>query len=385
MENGYEISDARTKKDFARITFSGYKKKDTENQLKKAILENKVEQAQYWCAEIICTGDFDKLWEIIYLLASKHIHIANPRVFPYLRMKYDCYESIRSMGYRDYELSMRNHRKVRECFAEVICVLCASSKMPVLTPLKMKKEELSILNLQGRLQATTTEHGKYFLKRGDPEEILVAINELAYICFERNNEYINKLYDALFWLHWVLSYEEHCRKNEMSLECAPRQTSDTGLAPDYRTDIIWIIWDVIFESNLTVHNHTANASTPPTRHYVSQNENYKRFIHRILESLLFFFKQKFTNSCKKRKITLIYLAFQLLFMPIDTSVKLLSDDARVMTDTVKENIDVVYKRIKESEKRANTDYLFDGVDKEQNLDNTMRRLELMSSMELVNK
>lgn len=380
MDRKYEINDRRTKKDFARISFSGYKRVDVESLLKKCMLENKVEQSQYWCAELICVGEFDKLWEIFYLFTSKHIHIANTRIFPYLESKYQTFNAIKSTGYRDYELAMRNNAKIRECFAEIVFILCVSPKMPALTPLKIKRDEMSILNLQGRLRANTLEYGKDFINKDDPEELIVCINELSYLCFENSIEG-NNLHDSLFWIHWLFSYDEHCRKNDISLECSTRQQTDNLLTMEQKKDVVWIIWDIIFEANLTI----PDPSVYKTENFIKQNENYKRYIHRILKSILFFFKLKFTPTCKKRKIALLYFAFQLLFMPIDTNVTLLTRDDKNIVEIIKENINIIYEKIKESEINPDTQYLFNNINEtDNNREKTQKRIELMNQINETN-
>lgn len=378
MERKYEINDRRTKKDFSRISFSGYKRNEVEGLLRKSILENKIEQSQYWCAELICIGEFDKLWDIFYLLTSKHIHIANTRVYPYLESKYQLYESIKSTGYHDYEIAMRNNMKIRECFAEIVFVLCVSPKMPVLTPLKLKKNELSILNLQGKLQADSLEHGREFMTNDDPEELMVAINELAYLCFEKTEEYINKLHTILFWIHWLFSYEEHCRKNSITLECSTRQSHDSQLTPLQKKDVVWLVWDIILEASLSINDTSSHKKD----NYIKHSENYKKYIHRILQSLLFFFRLKFTQACKKRKISILYFAIQLLFMPIDTTIRLLSREDKNTLEIIKGNINSIYEKIKGNEITPDTDYLFNKMDQSvNNRENTQKRLALMKEFD----
>jgi hypothetical protein len=373
MDRKYEINDRRQKKDFSRMSFSGYKRTEVELLLRKSLLETKIEQAQYWCAELICVAEFDKLWEIFYIFACKYIHIANPRILPYLEIKYNQYESIKSTGYHDYEISMRNNQKIRDCFAEIICVFCYSSKMPVLTPLKIHNKELSILNLQGRLNAKDMTYGKIFIKKDDPEELLIPINELAYLCFEKDAEYNTKIHDVLFWLHWILSYDEHCRKNKISLECATRQTNCMKLTLEQKKDVIWIIWDIIYEANLTIHDGK------------DVDEKYRQYIHRVLESLMCFYKIKFTNKCKKRKISMLYFAFQLLFMKIDTSLRLITKNEKENTELIKSNINIIYEAIKQNEILTNTEYLFNNInDSQQNRENTQKRLEIMKDIDSMN-
>ena len=65
--NSYEINDKRLIKEFAGISFSGFKKNDAKKQLTKNIVDGRVEEANYWAAELICSANFLDLWEIFSL------------------------------------------------------------------------------------------------------------------------------------------------------------------------------------------------------------------------------------------------------------------------------------------------------------------------------
>jgi len=386
MDRKYEINDRRLKSEFTRVSFSGYKRIEVENLLKKSILELKLEQAQYWCAELVCIGMFDKLWELFYLFVSNHINISNPRVMPYLQVKYDYYQTIRSTGYHDCEMSMRNNKNIRECFAEIICVLCYSPKMPALSVLKLKPNELTITNLQGRLKAESKKYIGLLLKEGDPDELSLSMNELSYLCLSIGDGLETpKMHDVLFWVHWILMYDEHCRKNKIPLRCATRQAMERDLTQTHKEDVVWIIWDLIEIMNQTDYSsrRTEVVSKLITKTDV---DRYTNVIHRVCQSILFFYKIKFTSSCKKKKLCLLYFVFQLLFTPIDISIQLMTIEEKTATEIIKGNINLIYGTLKANELAPKTDYLFDtmGDVSETSRKETQRRLELLKTIGDIN-
>lgn len=363
----YEINDRRSKKDFSRITFSCYKRTEVEKLFIKAILDSNVEEANYWCAEYIAIAEFDKLWELFYMLACKHIHISNPKLLPYLHLKHEQYETIRSMGYKDYEIALRNNKNIRVLFCEIVCVLCYSPKMPMVAPIKLRNKDLEIINLHSRLKAPNTHYGNTYLYDNDPNEMLLSINEMAFLC---SDEYLNdtgthehaitKFYDVLYWLHWIIAYDEHCRKVNIPLQCATRQPSDNTLVHSLKEDVIWIVWDIIDDC---AYNHP------------------NKLVHRIIKSILYFYKMKFTHACKKRKLPLLYYAFQLLFLHTDPSIQLISFEDKQKMDIVKKNINIIYGMLKENEQSIETDYLFNNLDATvKTREDTQKRLQMMDSM-----
>ena len=72
---------------------------------------------------------------------------------------------------------------------------------------------------------------------GDPSEIRIAINEMAFHIHNRN---INK---ALYWLNWILEWEKINSKKYGKYECASRTVS--GIDAKYYKDVVWLVWSVI--------------------------------------------------------------------------------------------------------------------------------------------
>ena len=92
--NKTEINDVRTIKEFKGMTFSKFKRSDVRKELIKSLTNNQIEPACYWSAELICAGLYAELWEIIFLIMGKHIHLGNPKLPTYINLRLDLFKDI---------------------------------------------------------------------------------------------------------------------------------------------------------------------------------------------------------------------------------------------------------------------------------------------------
>ena len=53
-----EINDIRETPEFKGLSFSNYKRSDVKKQLVNNLLNGKIEHSNYWCAELICSGNY---------------------------------------------------------------------------------------------------------------------------------------------------------------------------------------------------------------------------------------------------------------------------------------------------------------------------------------
>lgn len=234
-----KITDSRTLKDFKNQTFGGYNISRVSLALEKAIVEDKIEPALHWALQLFLSGIITSLWTKLLSLASKSINIYNPKLPEFLYNKNQQWESIVNNPKYSKEniLLLRNHPTVRLLLAEMISVLVLSRKHKLYTLPKIKKDEFIIDTFKSKLEAKNNKLIETIIQDGDPSEIRIAINEMAYHIYNKNS---NK---TLYWLSWVIEWEKINSKKYGKYECAIRTIK--GVDSKYFKDVVWLIWDVI--------------------------------------------------------------------------------------------------------------------------------------------
>jgi len=350
-----EINDVREPGQFKGETFSKYKKVDVRNQLIQNMIRGKIEPACYWSAELICAGHFMELWETILHYAGKHIHLGNPKIIPYLEMRFQGFRQIIQQGHHLNELQLRNHPTMRRLFAEVIATLTYSERKHSFESIKINRvEEFDMTQMTERLKAPSMRYAEGLFLKEDPKELYIAVNEF---CFHLENR---NMVNACYWVEWVIEFDLICRKRKESCLCQKRL--EKPVENKYQRDIIWLVWDGLMAT-------------------VEKGGN--PFLMKLMNSLLTLFCIKYTTgACKKRRY-LLYFAVALLTEPVPTHIELVVKKELVANAV--EKIGEVYKQIKKNEQSPNTDYLFNNLEKASNFEKSIRKLEMMESMDVVPK
>ena len=347
--NDLDINDIRNLTDFKNISFSGFQKSKVKIELIKNIINNKIEPSCYWSIELICSGHFIDLWEVILLVTSKYIHIGNPKLSIYLALRYNNFKEILNNGYIDNELKLRNNPKIRKLFAEIICILCLSTKKHSIEFLKIDQNEFDIKFLSDKLKANNITYANHFYRAEDPKQLFIPFNEFA---FNLNK---NNTITASYWLEWIIQFETICRSNKISLNCETR--THIPVSFEYQKDYIWMIWEAIFTE--------------------SQERNSSKIIKKILESLLELFCIKYTFSCIKKRKNILYFAIIIITEFINLEIKI--NNNKILIEKLVNKIGNLYKDIKKNEQSPDTDYLFNNI-KETNLDKTISKIETMNNI-----
>lgn len=343
-----EINDKRSVVDFKNITFSKYKKADAKKELIKCILAQKIEHACYWSAEFICAGHFLYLWEIIFLCLSKNIHIGNPKLAIYINMRLDNFKNILNSGYTNDILKMRNNKKIRFLFCEVIAILCFSKKKNSFDVPKIKECDFNFFNLTDKLSAKNKRLGFNIFNNEDPNEIFVSINEFAWNISSK----VKDNYKAIYWLEWILEYHKLCKKKKQEKKCFRRQYP---VDSKYQLNMIWLIWDVLF----------------------TEAKKRKNGLVKIIEALKNIFCIKYSSGTNTKRKFIIYNAISLLTESYDLNTSIIKDKEKV--EKIKNQIDKIYIQIKKNEIKPDTDYLFNNINGN-NLEKTINKLDKLNTL-----
>lgn len=325
MNNDIDITDIRTTKDFVSngLTFSMYKKTKVIQELLQSLINNKIENSLYWSSELICSSYFTELWEIIILYLSKYIHIGNPKLPIYIEKRFNQFKTIVNTHYLDNEIDMRNNHNIRKIFSEIIIILCLSKNKNKYQQVNINYiEDFDYSSLTLKLKSPNTEYAKSIIKPNDPQEIHIFINEF---CFHISEHYKNSSM-AFYWIEWFLVYDKLCKSNKNDCLCANRDF--IKVQDKYKNDIIWIIWDAIFQECKKRNNI---------------------ILFKILNSLLTIYSIKFTSINKKKRRYVLYFAVSLLTDPIDYSIEINDKNNKEKIDIIINKINLIYKDIKKNQ------------------------------------
>jgi hypothetical protein len=102
-----------------------------------------------------------------------------------------------------------------------------------------------------------------------------------------------------------------------------------------------------------------------------------------MKSMIDIFSIKYTTaSCKKRRY-ILYFAVEILCEPVPTNIELVSN--KQVIQTVIDKISSIYKQIKKNEESPNTDYLFTNVEKQNTFERSLKQMDLINSMDVINR
>ena len=345
-----EINDIRNANEFKGISFSKFKKTDVKKELLNNLISSKIEPVCYWSAELICSGHFADLWEIIILFYSKYIHLGNPKIAIYLELRINNFKEIVRMGYVNYEIRLRNNEKIRKMFCEIMCILCDAKRKHRFDDLKIINTDFDMSHITEKFKASSLKYAENFYKKDDPRELFLATNEFAY----NISEECKNIVSACYWIEWIIEFENRCKIKKEKCKCERR--TNIKVDSKYQMDVIWIIWCG----------------------FITESEKREKFVQKIIQSLLSLFILKYTTGCYKKRKYILYFAVSTLCENIIIQDEIIRDSQKTIVSNILTKLESIYVQIKKNEISPETDYLFKDV-KNTNLEKTIQKLETMDT------
>ena len=314
----YQINDKRSIDFFKKISFSNYEKKEILIELKKNIIDYRLEAAIYWSTELLISGYINELLDLLIKIICLNINKSSPKLPILLNERLTKIDNILASYNLKKDLEYRNNQQLRNTVCELVSILTISNKNKTITFSKIKEVYFDINVLKNRLQAKNLELLNNVMKEDDPSELQLSLNEMAY-CLN-NNSSCDLIF---FWLSWILTWEKKQIKKNGSFICANRHVLKSN---EYNTDVIWLIWDIIVnETNKRV------------------NLNLRISINSLFE----LFKKNYKPSNKSKKIDYLLYSIILLVDTKDYNIPINHLDPLIIQ--VCSNINIMYKNAKKNE------------------------------------
>ncbi len=238
-----DIYDSRTVIDFQKFTFSGHLRQHVYKVLDENIKLGHADYSCYWTLELMCSGLTHSMWQTFFESAAKHINRGAPNVFSYLVQKYETFSSYESQYSIMNMTDIRNNSEARNLACEVAATLalCRKNKIPTIPKIK-PEHDFQQITITENLKAPSSNFARHLLKKGDPLDIYIPLNEFYYSISPQTRD-IGK---ALYWVAWILKYASQFKKqNKRDFDCSFRP--NTYVEDKHCKLVIWLIWEVILD------------------------------------------------------------------------------------------------------------------------------------------
>lgn len=317
------IDDCRVMSEFKGVTFSGFKASSVMQRLFCDMINEKIESACYWCAELVCSGHYVELWETIIQFYCKYVHISNPKLSIYLASKLKRFrENMNNAETEQEQLDFRNDPGFRELFVELVVILCTSAKKYIVHEVKVSAEDFNMLSLKNLLHAPDLSSCEKILKDEDPKELIISINEFSYNLTSKVANTIR----AYYWYEWIIEYGKICKKARQPCRIVKRDDIEIVLIDEkFATNPVWLIWVVLKE------------------HATKRGKMYER----IIDSLFEIFCLRYNETCNTKRRLVVYFAVSILTTNIVFNDYEIVKDKRLLSCVLSQSY-LIFSQVKEN-------------------------------------
>lgn len=316
------INDNRVSSYFTKTTFSNFKKTELLKAFNNSLEERNIEKGCYYVSEMICSGYYIEIWNMVINYICKFVHICNPRLIIYLKHKMYRFKLLANNVQRD-EIELRNNTEIRTMFSELVIIICKSNSKTCLHEINVKVDDLNLEIISKKFQAPNFSYLTNVFQEGDPREIYMALNEFAYHISDDSKNYNM----ACYWFGWIFVFDEYCRKKKQRISCIPRSFC---VVKKGKSDIIWCIWNCL----------------------LTRATQLGKGVEKLINCLCDLFQLKYDHNILKKRKVVIYNAIYLCIESIDFSIPLGND--LLTNEYLITNTNKIFTLLKQSEIQVET-------------------------------
>jgi hypothetical protein len=306
----YIIIDNRNNSDFKGITISGYKRSDVYKTYLNSMINGKLEDAIRWCVELHASGLNKAIWENLYHIYSRYIHINNPKyLFYFLKREKDYFNAI-SKYPKKHENYSRNDQEIRNLYAELTAISTLTKKNNLFLPKSLptiNHHSFEQENISKRIISKNYDKILFYINEYMTNQIKLTLNEIICNLSSKKGTYQNCIY-------WYLWLEKFIKLN--------KDEEPIKIDNIFEDHWIFILWKIIlsFKNNL-----------------------YKNDLI-MIKKLYHIYKKDFKLSEINKKKYYIFICFYILKNNLNWNIHIFTNEVLIIQCNA--NINKMYQNIK---------------------------------------
>jgi len=319
MNKLFLINDSRKISSFSRNSFSKYKKSDIIKLFEKNLILSKYNESSFIGIELHISIYINDIFQNLFYISSLYTNIEYPNLPNLLNNFFLRYNNIlinikknKNILFKDN----RNNQEIRNLITNMIGLVSLSPKnnnfqLGLLH--KINDIDYDILLIKKKIKADDLELTKNMFYDNELEEIILVLNEIAFLLRDNNNN----IKTIIYWISWIHELENKSKNLNLNF----RQIKDINKKLTNLWE--WILWNIIL-NEVYFRNH---------------NELYLQ-----IYALYNFYKFNFKKSLRKKYLVYIFHAIYLLKNDINFQKNPIQDKEHLIIEICLSN-NIFYKTI----------------------------------------
>jgi len=301
MENNYKVHDMKMPKDFSKKTFSEFNKNEIIKLFKNNLILSKLHDTCYTVIELHVSLQNDIIFETVFQIASLYTNIDYPKLPNVLYELYSKYQKCMKQYTCKNLPENRNNQEIRNIISYISSMVCLAPKnnnfqLGLLS--KINDFEFDINMIKKQVKSTDLELTKDIFFENESKELVIALNEIAYLLKTTNDT----TKEILYWISWIVELEKKRKKEKIEFVINVRKINNISEKLSQFWE--WILWNIFLKE----------------AHYRNKPELFQQIF-----SLYNFYKFNFKKSSRTKYLVYIYHAIYLFKKEFDWSLLPLND------------------------------------------------------------